>query len=156
MPKLVVWTFALCTVLLPLGRASAKPRGEPEAELSASVVRESKAPARESSEPKAAPPSKTVSSAKSAKKGKRGPKVIAPCFAPEVHVARRRGDLLEHRDLALTFCDGSPNPSALDSVSVLARPRDAERPLMPEIRAYQKRPLDRGPKTKRRQPEYLS
>lgn len=80
----------------------------------------------------------------------------APCFSPEVHVVRKRGEEIEHRDLALTFCDGRPNPSALDSLSVLARPRDAERPLLPEIRAYQRREVSRGPVQRRRRAGYLS
>lgn len=80
----------------------------------------------------------------------------APCLAPPVHVVRRRGDEVEHRTLSLTFCDGRVNPSALDSVSVLARPRDVPRPSLAEIRAYQQRPVDRGPKAKRRDPAYLS
>jgi hypothetical protein len=89
-------------------------------------------------------------------KQERKKKPEAPCFAPLVHVVRNRGGELEPRDLHLTFCDGTPNPSAVDSLSVLARPRNVERPLLPEIKAYQRRPLDRGPEHKRRKPEYLS
>jgi uncharacterized protein YcbK (DUF882 family) len=112
---------------------------------------------------------KRTDSAKFAAKAVRekGPKEKAPCYAPEVHVVRRRGSDVEHRDLSLTLCDGSVNPAALDSVSVLARPRDVERPPLSEIRAYQKRPVEargsareqksnRGPKTKRRNPAYLT
>jgi hypothetical protein len=83
-------------------------------------------------------------------------KEAAPCLARAVHVVRSRGEELEPRDLALTYCDGRPNPGALDSLSVLARPRDVERPLPEEIRAYQKRPLDRGPRSKRRDPRFVS
>jgi hypothetical protein len=83
-------------------------------------------------------------------------KPAARCFSPEVHIVRKRGDEIEHRDLALTFCDGRPNPSALDSLSVLARSRDAERPLIPEIRAYQRRDVAKGPASRRRRPGYLS
>ena len=89
-------------------------------------------------------------------KVQRQKKPEAPCFAPEVHVVRNRAGELEHRDLNLTFCDGTPNPAAVDSISVLARPRNVERPLLPEIKAYQRRPLDRGPAPKRRRPEYLT
>lgn len=160
MPKLAVWTFALFTVLFPSGRAQAKPRVEPVA-LKGS---ESAEPASQDSGREKKRTAKSVvtpesSRTKQAKRGKataREAKKAKPCFSPQVHVARRRGDVLEHRDLSLTFCDGRPNPAAVDSVSVLARPRDAERPLMPEIRAYQRRPLDRGPLAKRRRPDYLS
>ena len=151
MPKLVVWTFALCSVLLPLGRANAKPRVDPPETRRTPAVQlvNEQAPAPTNKKSEARPN-------KLAKKTKREAKPKPPCFSPQVHVARRRGDVLEHRDLALTFCDGSANPAAIDSVSVLARPRDAERPLMPEIRAYQRRSIDRGPAAKRRRPEYLS
>jgi hypothetical protein len=116
--------------------------------------------AKSSAEPAQAEPRKTetpkaepkAAEAKNAKKKK----ADAPCFAPMVHVVRKRGDELESRDLSLTFCDGAPNPSAIDSLSVLARPRNVERPFMPEIKAYQRRPLDRGPEAKRRRPDYLS
>jgi hypothetical protein len=49
--------------------------------------------------------------------------------------------MLEPREVALTFCNGKPNPAAVDTVSLLARPRDVERPLLPEIKAYRARPL---------------
>jgi hypothetical protein len=76
----------------------------------------------------ARPPGKTGAQTKK--------KEAAPCLARPVHVVRSRGDELEPRDLALTYCDGRPNPGALDSLSVLARPRDVERSLPAEIRAY--------------------
>lgn len=79
-----------------------------------------------------------------------------PCLSPVVHLVRTRGDEAEPRELSLTFCDGRPNPSALDSLSVLGRPRDVERPLMPEIKAYLKLPVDKGPKDKRRDPAFLA
>ncbi|MFT3927979.1 MAG: DUF882 domain-containing protein [Myxococcales bacterium] len=102
----------------------------------------------------------TGSTGTSSKQGKKGrtakEKEKAPCYAPEVHVQRRRGTELEDRALTLTFCDGAPNPAALDSVSVLARPRDVERPELAEIRAYQRLPVDKGPKSKRRDAAYVS
>ncbi len=86
----------------------------------------------------------------------RAPKEKAPCYAPEVRLTRKRGTETEERSLSLTFCDGTPNPKALESLSVLARPRDVERPPIAEIRAYQRRPVDRGPKAKRRDAAYLA
>ena len=99
----------------------------------------------------------TTTTSKQGKKS-RAPKEKekAPCYAPEVHVLRRRGSELEDRTLSLTFCDGATNPAALDSVSVLARPRDVDRPELAEIKAYQKLPVDRGPKAKRRNAAYVS
>src|SRR4051794_23244901 len=72
-----------------------------------------------------AKPSATGHTAVASKQGKKGrtPKEKAPCFAPQVKVLRRRGAEVEDRALSLTFCDGKPNPAALDSLSVLARPR---------------------------------
>jgi hypothetical protein len=69
------------------------------------------------------------------------PGTAKPCFAKPVQLLRVRGAVVEPRELSLTLCSGAPNPSALDSLSVLARPRDVERPLLPEIRAYRARPL---------------
>jgi uncharacterized protein YcbK (DUF882 family) len=65
----------------------------------------------------------------------------APCYAKPVALMRVRGAVVEPREVSLTFCNGKPNPAALDTVSVLARPRDVERPLLPEIRAYRARKL---------------
>jgi hypothetical protein len=79
-----------------------------------------------------------------------------PCLKPKVELTRERGDETERRIVSLTFCDGQVNPDALDSLSVLARPRSVERPLPPQIRAYRRRPTDRGPKRLRRDPGYLS
>lgn len=162
MPKIVIWTFALCAVLLPFGRASAKARRDkPLQATSAASAETTAAPETPKAEarrerPKAKANEEAKPKGKLAKQARREPKVKPPCFSPEVHIARRRGDQLEHRDLSLTFCDGTPNPAALDSISVLGRARDVERPLMPEIRAYQRRPTDRGPLMRRRRPDYLS
>jgi hypothetical protein len=82
---------------------------------------------------------------------------LPPCYAPPVRVVRQRGGELEQRSLALTYCDGRPNPRALDELSVVARPK--ELPLAPsaaEIEAYGKRPLDRGPLSRRRDPLHLT
>ncbi|HEY6879828.1 MAG TPA: DUF882 domain-containing protein [Polyangiales bacterium] len=64
-----------------------------------------------------------------------------PCYARPVALMRVRGAVVEPREVSLTFCNGKPNPAAVDTVSMLARPRDVERPLLPEIRAYRARPL---------------
>jgi hypothetical protein len=64
-----------------------------------------------------------------------------PCYAKPVQLLRVRGVDVEPREVSLTLCNGAPNPAALDSVSVLGRPRDVERPLLPEIRAYRARPV---------------
>jgi Bacterial protein of unknown function (DUF882) len=78
---------------------------------------------------------KTVASAKQAGSAK------GPCYAKPVALMRVRGTVVEPREVSLTYCDGKPNPAAVDTVSLLARPRDVERPLLPEIRAYRARPL---------------
>lgn len=83
---------------------------------------------------------------KSAKVKRSGPvkpasKGNGPCYARPVALLRVRGAVVEPREVSLTFCNGKPNPAAVDTVSVLARPRDVERPLLPEIRAYRARPL---------------
>jgi hypothetical protein len=88
-----------------------------------------------------------VGTTKGAKRAKK------PCYARPVQLVRVRGEQVEPRELALTMCNGAPNPAALDSVSVLARPRDVERPLMPEIRAYRALPVAKGkisPKSKKK------
>lgn len=79
-----------------------------------------------------------------------------PCFAAPVPLARTRGEEIEPHELSLTLCDGTPNPAALDSLSVLGRPRDVERPELAEIRAYQRLPVDRGPTDRRRDPAYVT
>lgn len=112
--------------------------------------------------PKAAQPPASSSAASRARAGgaklrtQAKKKEAAPCLSRAVRVVRSRGEELEPRELALTSCDGAPNPGALDSLSVLARPRDVERPLPAEIRAYQRSPIDRGPKSKRRNPLFVS
>lgn len=80
----------------------------------------------------------------------RAKRAKGPCLSPLVHVVRKRGRHIEHRRLHLTRCDGSVRDGAVDSVSVLARSRDVERPLLPEIRQYRKR------KPARRKDGYLS
>jgi hypothetical protein len=108
------------------------------------------------SAPVLAKPSQNTTSVVKQNKRPRTSKVKAPCYAPPVTVARARGNLLENRNLSLTFCDGTPNPAALDELSVLARPRDVERPDPAEVRDYQRLPVDRGPKRKRRDAAYLT
>lgn len=93
---------------------------------------------------------------KPGKQKAQGKKAETPCYAPEVRIIRKRGEEIEERKLALTFCDGTANPSAVDSLSVLARPRGVERPFLPEIKAYRRRPVDKGPAKLRRKPDYLS
>ncbi len=68
-------------------------------------------------------------------------KVRGPCYAKPVQLTRVRGTMEEPREVSLTFCNGKPNPAAVDAVSLLARPRDVDRPLQPEIKAYRARPL---------------
>jgi hypothetical protein len=153
MPKLAqqlcTWTLALGLSAVAgssPGLAWAKPQGAPS---KAAVARAGSA-ARSSSTTAAARPA--AGAARSQTKKKRD---LGPCYAPAVLVVRAR-DEIEPRKLALTLCDGAPNPGALDSLSVLGRPRDADRPLPEELRAYQKLPIDRGPKAKRRNPAFIS
>jgi hypothetical protein len=103
-----------------------------------------------------APAGSAARAGKSKTRAQTKKKDAGPCLAPAVQLVRSRGLELEPRKLALTHCDGSPNPGALDSLSVLARPRDVDRPTPEEIRAYQKRPLKSGPKSKRRDPLFVS
>jgi hypothetical protein len=79
-----------------------------------------------------------------------------PCFAKPIPFARQLGSETETRSLSLTYCDGKPNPAALEALSVLSRSRHAERPDAVAIRAYQKRPIDKGPSSKRRNPGYVA
>lgn len=88
----------------------------------------------------AAAKAKTLQSASSKPAGKKAA-AAKPCYAKPVQLLRVRGAVVEPRELSLTMCNGAPNPAALDSLSVVARPRDVERPLLPEIRAYRARPL---------------
>ena len=80
------------------------------------------------------------------------------CLAKPVQLLRVRGLEVEPREVSLTTCSGAPNPAALDSVSVLGRPRDVERPLLPEIRAYRALPLAsaarQGKRAPKRQQQY--
>jgi hypothetical protein len=72
-------------------------------------------------------------------------------------VVRQRSGELEQRLLALTYCDGRANPRALDELSVVARPKELpDAPSTAEIDAYAKRPLDRGPLSRRRDPLRLT
>jgi hypothetical protein len=89
-------------------------------------------------------PAVTTNAAKAKATGTRGSKVKQPCYAKPVALMRVRGTVLEPREVSLTYCNGKPNPAAVDVVSILARPRDVDRPLLPEIRAYRARPLARG------------
>ena len=78
------------------------------------------------------------------------------CRAPAVRVLRRHSAGVEERLLSLTLCDGSPNPAALASLSLLARPREVPRPSLTELRAYGKRPPGRSQTGRGRDPAYLS
>jgi len=90
----------------------------------------------------AKPPAANQSAkAKANVQGKAKSAPAKPCYAKPVQLLRVRGAVVEPRELSLTMCNGAPNPAALDSLSVLGRPRDVERPLLPEIRAYRARPL---------------
>lgn len=150
---ILTWTLSLGLSLAAgasPGLAWAKPQGA-GAESAAAASGRTRSSARKKA---ARPPAKARPPATARAQAKK--KSAAPCLSRAVHVVRSRGTELEPRQLALTYCDGSPNPGALDSLSVLARPRDAERPLPAEIRAYQRRPLDRGPRSKRRDPLFVS
>ncbi len=148
------WTLAVCAALLPPGRAAAKPRADTGRGQHERTQAEQGGRNRGVLVERAQRMTTKGSTSMARRASK--PAFKPPCFSPAVHVTRRRGDVVEHRNLALTFCDTSPNPAALDSLSVLARPRDVERPLMPEIRAYRRRPADRGPSAGRRLPDHLS
>src|SRR5687768_12756032 len=103
MPKLVVWTFALCSLLFPLGRAHAKPRVDPalnratqrasdavapdtskEEPAEAASTKGKDEPAQAVPEPKTEASTKRVAgeraSSKAAQKTKRSVKVKPPCF----------------------------------------------------------------------------
>lgn len=123
---LLVATQALPALAKPESAAVKKP---------AAGASQSSVKATSSSRPAA--PLSTPPGAKRAGKAK-------PCYAKPVQLLRVRGAVVEPREVSLTLCNGTPNPSAIDSVSVLARPRDVERPLLPEIRAYRARPVAKG------------
>lgn len=64
-----------------------------------------------------------------------------PCYAKPVQLVRVRGQQVEPRELSLTMCNGTPNRAALDALSVLARPRDVQRPSVKALRAYAAMPV---------------
>lgn len=64
-----------------------------------------------------------------------------PCYAKPVQLVRVRGQQVEPRELSLTMCNGTPNRAALDALSVLARPRDVEKPSVKALRAYAAMPM---------------
>lgn len=144
-------TLGLCLAIATAGvsaTAFAKPQNAPGRK--AEPNRPRKRAVEATRERKRAPREKGLSARTRAKKEP------PPCLKPTVELTRDRGTETERRSLSLTFCDGQVNPEALDSLSVLARPRSVERPLPPEIRAYRRRPVDRGPTRLRRDPGYLS
>jgi hypothetical protein len=79
-----------------------------------------------------------------------------PCFAKPVQFTRDFGNELETRSLSLTYCDGRVNPAALEALSVLARSRHASRPDPAALDAYQRLPLDKGTRERRRNPTYVT
>jgi Bacterial protein of unknown function (DUF882) len=80
-----------------------------------------------------------------------------PCYARPVHFTRQREQRIEESTFSLTYCDGKPVPGALDAISLMARPREVDTaPTAAEREAYAKRPVDRGPRSERRHPGYLS
>lgn len=79
-----------------------------------------------------------------------------PCFKRPVQLSRQLGDETEHAELSLTYCDGKVNLAALDALSALSRSRSVVRPMAAELAAYQRRPLDKGPSERRRDPAFLT
>lgn len=77
-----------------------------------------------------------------------------PCYAKPVQLVRVRGPLVEPRELSLTMCSGSPNKAALDALSVLARPRDVDKPSEKALRAYAALPLRKGKAKKNDKKKY--
>ncbi len=89
------------------------------------------------------------------------PKATRPCYARPIQLVRVRGSNVEPYELSLTMCNGTPNRAVLDTLSVLARPRDGERPTDAELRAYRALPAAtakarRGSKKKYRDPQFVS
>jgi hypothetical protein len=82
------------------------------------------------------------------------PKSKKPCYAKPVQLVRLRGQQVEPRELSLTMCNGSPNKAALDAVSVLARPRDVEKPSEKALRAYAALPVRKGKVNKKDKRKY--
>ena len=66
------------------------------------------------------------------------------CYARPVQLVRVRGEQVEPHELSLTLCNGAPNLQVLDELSIIARPRDVERPSAAELRAYRQRPVAKG------------
>ena len=104
----------------------------------------------------AAPPASDKDSGAPRAKTRTKKRELPPCFARPIELVRQLGSELETRSLPLTYCDGRPNPAALDALSVLSRSRHIEQPAASEIRAYQRLPVDKGPKSKRRDPGYVA
>jgi hypothetical protein len=116
------------------------------------------------------PPTKAAPTKPSAKKPvankKAAPKLgkqqsKGACLARPVQLIRVRGEQLEPHAVSLTTCAGAPNVAALDELSILARPRDVERPTPAELRAYRAKPIAKGKVAKRnahkfRNPAFVS
>ena len=68
-----------------------------------------------------------------------------PCLSPAVELVRVEGHTRESQRVSLTFCDGRPVPTALDTLSVLARPHGVDAPEARAMRAYARR-LARRPR----------
>jgi uncharacterized protein YcbK (DUF882 family) len=140
-------------LLLAVGTWPTRVRAKPQAtaqKASAPAVMSAAAEsarARGQDKERSAPRSKTR-----AKKRETPP----PCFAKAVEFARDLGSELETRSLSLSYCDGKPNLAALEALSVLARSRHVERPESAQISAYQKLSVDKGPRSKRRDPAYVT
>lgn len=92
---------------------------------------------------KQAPAKRARARANNARLAKRN-KSKGPCYARPVNVVRVRGQVVERHKLSLTRCNGAPNLRALTELSVVARPRDVDRPTNAEVRAYRARPVARG------------
>jgi len=131
----LLWSVVLAALQVPL-LAQAKPGANQANRPVSPQVAGTAGGLRAGANAKAAAAAKTPAKSAAAKPGK-----AKPCYAKPVQLLRVRGAVVEPRELSLTMCNGAPNPSALDSLSVLARPRDVERPLLPEVRAYRARPL---------------
>jgi Bacterial protein of unknown function (DUF882) len=153
-PRHLVLLFALGGASL----AASSPAAAKPAATTGKATRSSNAPSTPSA------PSAPTSAATKTKPGKRKLAAKAgkkreppPCYAQPVRFTRQREQRIEESTISLTYCDGRPVPGALDTLSMLARPREVDAaPTSAEREAYAKRPLDRGPRSQRRQPSYLS
>lgn len=92
---------------------------------------------------------------------KKGQRAKKPCLAKPVQLVRVRGEVVEPRELSLTTCNGAPNMNAVEALSVLARPRDVDRPSPSELKAYKARPVRKGKvakksKQKFRDPQFVT